>query len=131
MAGSQLIHYRHASRRPASQIRRHCGAITVLLAGIAVCPPAAADISTDTRSLQQGIITRVAAQADAANEHARQPDAAVSINVSAAQAARNAHEEYGGRILNVTLNKDNEPPYYRVKLLRNGHVRVVHITAHE
>lgn len=44
------------------------------------------------------------------------------------EAARRAQLRYGGRVLGVELVRDGAP-YYRVKLLRNGNVRVVRIPA--
>lgn len=55
----------------------------------------------------------------------------VSVNVSAAQAARTARQEYGGKVLGVILEEDAHAPYYRVKLLDGGRVRVVHVSAHK
>lgn len=55
----------------------------------------------------------------------------IAINVTAAQAARAARHEYGGRILGVQLEDSAQAPYYRVKLLNGGRVLVVHITAHQ
>lgn len=48
--------------------------------------------------------------------------------ISPAAAARRAQARYGGRVLGVDLARDGAP-YYRVKLLRNGNVRVVRIPA--
>ncbi|MCO6441913.1 MAG: hypothetical protein J5I81_12720 [Nitrococcus mobilis] len=48
--------------------------------------------------------------------------------ISPAEAARRAQQRYGGRVLGVELARDGAP-YYRVKLLRNGNVRVVRIPA--
>lgn len=48
--------------------------------------------------------------------------------ISPAQAVRRAQQRYGGRVLNVELVRDGAP-YYRVKLLRNGNVRVVRVSA--
>lgn len=55
----------------------------------------------------------------------------VPVNVSAAQAARAARQEYGGKVLGVILEADARAPYYRVKLLDGGRVRVVHVAAHQ
>ncbi|HLQ85853.1 MAG TPA: PepSY domain-containing protein [Salinisphaeraceae bacterium] len=57
-------------------------------------------------------------------------EAVKTVNISAAEAAHAARSEYGGRILGVNLEEDVERPYYRVKLLRNGQLRVVYINAH-
>lgn len=48
--------------------------------------------------------------------------------ISPGAAARWAQQRYGGRVLGVELVRDGAP-YYRVKLLRNGNVRVVRIAA--
>ncbi|MDN5850334.1 MAG: hypothetical protein L0H63_11990 [Nitrococcus sp.] len=48
--------------------------------------------------------------------------------ISPAQAVRRAQQRYGGRVLSVELVRDGAP-YYRVKLLRNGNVRVVRVSA--
>lgn len=50
-------------------------------------------------------------------------------NVAPAEAARRASREYGGRVLNVALEDGPGGPYYRVKLLDGGRVRVVHVEA--
>lgn len=48
--------------------------------------------------------------------------------ISPGEAARRARQRYGGRVLGVELARDGAP-YYRVKLLRDGNVRVVRIPA--
>lgn len=50
-------------------------------------------------------------------------------NVAPAEAGRRASREYGGRVLNVVLEDGPGGPYYRVKLLNGGRVRVVHVEA--
>lgn len=55
----------------------------------------------------------------------------VQVNVSAAQAARAARREYGGKVLGVILEAQDQSPYYQVKLLSGGQVRVVRVTAHQ
>jgi len=49
--------------------------------------------------------------------------------LSAFEAADRARDEYGGRVLNVRLEHGPSGPYYRVKLLDGGRVRVVHVDA--
>jgi uncharacterized membrane protein YkoI len=49
--------------------------------------------------------------------------------VAPGEAARRASREYGGRVLNVVLEDGPGGPYYRVKLLDGGRVRVVHVEA--
>ncbi|MDA3919602.1 MAG: PepSY domain-containing protein [Salinisphaera sp.] len=44
-------------------------------------------------------------------------------------AAQRARQQYGGRVLNVVLEHGPSGPYYQVKLLDRGRVRVVHINA--
>lgn len=51
------------------------------------------------------------------------------VNVSASQAARAARRKYGGKVLSVMLDTDAKAPYYRIKLLSAGQVRVVHVMA--
>lgn len=46
------------------------------------------------------------------------------------QAAERARARFGGRVLNVILDQGPSGPYYRVKLLQNGRVRVVDVDAH-
>ncbi len=48
--------------------------------------------------------------------------------ISPGEAARRAQQRYGGRVLGVEFARDGAP-YYRVKLLRNGNVRIVRIPA--
>lgn len=48
---------------------------------------------------------------------------------SAAEAARQARREHGGKVLSVTRKGDSDNAHYRVKLLNNGNVRVVRIPA--
>ncbi|MES1923887.1 hypothetical protein [Salinisphaera sp. T31B1] len=50
-------------------------------------------------------------------------------NVAPGEAARRASREYGGRVLNVVLEDGPGGPYYRVKLLDGGRVRIVHVEA--
>lgn len=45
------------------------------------------------------------------------------------QAAQRARDRFGGRVLNVILEHGPGGPYYRVKLLEHGRVRVVDIDA--
>lgn len=67
----------------------------------------------------------------AAQKTEQQQTQVVNINVSAAQAARAARHEYGGKVLSVILAANDDTPYYQVKLLSSGQVRVVHVTAHQ
>lgn len=52
-------------------------------------------------------------------------------NVAPGEAARRARHKYGGRVLNVILEQGASGPYYRVKLLDGGRVRVVRINARD
>ncbi|MDN5781820.1 MAG: hypothetical protein L0H23_07325, partial [Luteimonas sp.] len=56
---------------------------------------------------------------------------AAIINVTAAQAARAARHEYGGKVLGVQLEDDPEKPYYRVRLISRGRIHVVSVNAHK
>ncbi len=50
--------------------------------------------------------------------------------ISREAAALEAQAHYGGRVLSVELERpDSGPPFYRVKLLSNGNVRVVNVDA--
>jgi uncharacterized membrane protein YkoI len=52
--------------------------------------------------------------------------------ISGETAALRAQARYGGRVLSVQLERpDAGPPFYRVKLLSNGNVRVVNVAAGE
>lgn len=44
-------------------------------------------------------------------------------------AAERARQRFGGRVLNVVLERGPGGPYYRVKILEHGRVRVVDIDA--
>lgn len=48
--------------------------------------------------------------------------------LSPTQAAAQARREYGGRVLDVSLERGARP-YYRVKLLKDGNVRNVRVPA--
>jgi uncharacterized membrane protein YkoI len=52
--------------------------------------------------------------------------------ISSETAALRAQARYGGRVLSVQLERPAAgAPFYRVKLLSNGNVRVVHVGAEE
>ena len=56
--------------------------------------------------------------------------AAPAEMLTADQAARKAREQYGGRVLSVRLEEpQGQSPFYRVKLISDGNVRVVEIPA--
>ena len=50
-------------------------------------------------------------------------------NMAPGAAARRAQRRYGGRVLSVALEDGPGGSYYRVKLLDDGRVRVVHVEA--
>ncbi|GAB3671902.1 PepSY domain-containing protein [Salinisphaera aquimarina] len=60
---------------------------------------------------------------------AKNEDRRLPPNVAPGEAAQRASREYGGRVLNVVLEDGPGGPYYRVKLLDGGRVRVVHVEA--
>jgi len=49
--------------------------------------------------------------------------------LSADEAARRAREKYGGKVLSVTLVNEGANPFYKVKLISDGTVRVVRVAA--
>lgn len=49
--------------------------------------------------------------------------------IGPAQAAARARQRYGGRVLDVTLERRGTRPHYRVKLLEDGNVRSVRVPA--
>lgn len=114
-----------ATRNRRSDSHRAYSWTGLLLLGMAICLPA----SAGTASAPSG---QAATHLAAANGKTA-PDTmqVVRINVSAAQAARAARHEYGGKVLAVRLEANGKAPYYRVKLLSGGRVQVVHVTAHE
>ncbi|WP_147418167.1 PepSY domain-containing protein [Salinisphaera sp. Q1T1-3] len=52
-----------------------------------------------------------------------------AVGISSADAARIARQRAGGRVLNVVLEDGPGGPYYLVKILEQGRVRVVHVDA--
>lgn len=80
----------------------------------------------------EGLRSQLAESAGPGHQSARQvadKDTQPAPNVAPAEAARRASSEYGGRVLNVVLEHGPGGPYYRVKLLDGGRVRVVHVEA--
>lgn len=65
---------------------------------------------------------------DTSDQNRDQPEQRAPT-ITPAQAAQRAREHFGGRILNVMLEHGQAGPYYRVKLLKQGRVRVVDIDA--
>lgn len=98
-----------------------------LLLGMTFCLPASAG-TAPTPNRPDTAATQLAA---ASSKAAPVTSQVVRINVTAAQAARAARHEYGGKVLGVRLEANDKAPYYRVKLLSGGQVQVVHVTAHE
>lgn len=95
------------------------GALALLLANCAAwSQPALHTVTTES----EPVPVRIAASA---REDGKQHDP----ELAPAQAARQARRQYGGRVLNVVLEQGPSGPYYRVKLLDEGRVRVVDIQA--
>ncbi|KEZ76794.1 PepSY domain-containing protein [Salinisphaera hydrothermalis] len=65
---------------------------------------------------------------DSQSDH-RKPSSSQRPAISPEQAAQRARKRFGGRVLNVILEQGPGGPYYRVKLLERGRVRVVDIDA--
>lgn len=51
--------------------------------------------------------------------------------ITASDAARIARERVGGRLLNVMLEQGPDGPYYLVKILKQGRIRVVRVDARD
>lgn len=50
--------------------------------------------------------------------------------LSPEEAARKAQSEHGGKVLGVELREPNDkPPFYRVKLMKKGKVRIMRVRA--
>ncbi|GEM_PF-3302406 len=49
--------------------------------------------------------------------------------ISAKQAAKRAQQQYGGRVLSVSLRDNSGDPFYAVKLIKNGQVKIIYIPA--
>lgn len=97
------------------------GLLTALPAVAATATLAAADSSQATQIAQQNSTPKQT-----------QTRTVTIINVTAAQAARSARHEYGGKVLGVRLEQtDNKPPFYRVRLISRGRVHVVSVNAHK
>lgn len=45
------------------------------------------------------------------------------------EAAQRARQRFGGRVLDVTLARSPDGPYYRIRILEHGRVRIVDIDA--
>jgi len=101
-----------------------------LAAGLFVALPAAAD-GAGTPAADNGQSTQVAEVRQAPPPNSKQVKATI-INITAAQAARAARHEYGGKVLGVQLKQnDNDGPFYRVRLISRGRIHVVSINAHK
>ncbi|MES1929456.1 hypothetical protein SADO_09367 [Salinisphaera dokdonensis CL-ES53] len=113
----------------SSQPRRHWRTLQ-----IAVCVTALLGGPTPALAQMSGNALRapLAESAGPGKERARKTaerDSRPKPNVAPGEAARRASREYGGRVLNVVLEDGPGGPYYRVKLLDGGRVRVVHVEA--
>ncbi|MES1950814.1 hypothetical protein S4A8_08145 [Salinisphaera sp. S4-8] len=100
--------------------------LAVALLVLLTCPIALAQFGSDAlrAPLAEGAGPGRSAARDVAGDESRPPP-----NVAPAEAARRAAREYGGRVLNVVLEDGPGGPYYRVKLLDGGRVRIVHVEA--
>lgn len=99
--------------------------------GLLVALPAAAD-SARAPATDSGQPTQVAQAKQAPTQRNGQAKNVTIINVTAAQAARAARHEYGGKVLGVQLKQsDNKGPFYRVRLISRGRVHVVSVNAHK
>jgi uncharacterized membrane protein YkoI len=58
-----------------------------------------------------------------------QPRERLEPRISPAQAAAQARQQHGGKVLDVRLERAGVRPYYRVKLLKDGTVRSVRVPA--
>ncbi len=64
----------------------------------------------------------------ARDDFTREVILAQNREISAEEAARRAKKKYGGKVLSSRLvDPGDQPPYFRVKLISNGTVRVVRI----
>lgn len=57
------------------------------------------------------------------------PGEAGQPRISPAEAAARARQRYGGKVLDVSLERRGVRPHYRVKLLKDGNVRSVRVPA--
>ncbi len=127
-----MLHPAPSRNHPQSRRSRFLCALAIM-ALTAFCAVGAAERGGQNPSLGDGLRTPFAAAPSdgaAARNGDKQVPEAVTVNVSPAQAARSARDQYGGKVLGVTLASEARAPYYRVKLLEGGSVRVVHVAAH-
>lgn len=64
---------------------------------------------------------------DASPESPEEASEVRADDMTAQQAAYHAQDQFGGRVLSVKLEDGDDGPYYQVKLLKHGQVRVVRI----
>lgn len=62
-------------------------------------------------------------------DFARSAEASAAPRISPAEAAQQAREQHGGKVLSVDLERGGSAPQYRVKIIDNGNVRVVRVPA--
>lgn len=62
-------------------------------------------------------------------DFARPAKANTPARISPAEAAQQAREQHGGKVLSVDLERGDSAPQYRVKIIDNGNVRVVRVPA--
>lgn len=62
-------------------------------------------------------------------DFARPAKARAAARISPAEAAQQAREQHGGKVLSVDLERGGSDPQYRVKIIDNGNVRVVRVPA--
>lgn len=110
-------------RRLPSHRACHLAGVLISTALVVTSPVA---MSQSMSQLRSPLADRAGPRAhDADKDKNRRP----APNVAPGEAARRAAREYGGRVLNVVLEDGPGGPYYRVKLLDGGRVRVVHVEA--
>lgn len=98
-----------------------------MLLGLLAVVPAIADTGDTTAPRHSAS----AAQQQTPAPAVQKARSITQINVTAAQAARAARHEYGGKVLGVQLEANTKAPYYRVRLISSGRVHVVSVNAHK
>lgn len=121
--------------RPQSARRQRdnglSGCVAALLLACAAALTLLAQPSlADSTSAADSTAAPQAADTSSGNEDTNAHSGNKRINITPAQAARAARNVYGGRVLGVRLETDVKPPYYRVRLIKKGKMRVVRVTAH-
>lgn len=133
---AKLLHdpmFTHHSSQSIGSIPGPRSAVTValaLLAGLITGVSAmASSTEMPTTSTPNATATRPTAKIE--SQPVTETSSAVTVNVTAAQAARAARHEFGGKVLGVMLEANSKTPYYRVRLISRGEVHIVRINAHE